>query len=130
VRVLFVEDCEQYAALLRIYMRKYDEIDYAIVGTLRVAIQTILATRFDVLVVDLGLPDAFGVQSVRSLRSSFPDLPLVVLTGNDSPETAIRAQAEGIDEYLVKHEVDGEEIYGALLASRLRRRVRSGNDER
>ncbi|CAA7615917.1 EAL domain-containing protein [Magnetospirillum sp. SS-4] len=59
---------------------------------------------FDCILSDLGLPDASGIQSVRSLRSWAPDKTLVVLTCLDDERVAQEAIRAGAQDYVVKSE--------------------------
>jgi diguanylate cyclase (GGDEF)-like protein/PAS domain S-box-containing protein len=57
---------------------------------------------FDVVLLDLGLPDVSGLEGVERLRQSFPDVPVVVLTGHDDLQIAEDAVAAGAQDFLVK----------------------------
>ncbi|MGA7613828.1 MAG: response regulator [Thermoanaerobaculia bacterium] len=50
-----------------------------------------LAEGFDAVLVDLGLPDSQGLDTVARIRFRFPDIPLVVLTSNDDVELGVSA---------------------------------------
>lgn len=73
------------------------------------------ASAFDVVLLDLGLPDAQGLETVQAVRERAPLLPLVVLSGQDDLEMAINAMRLGAQEYLVKGQAED-----ALLARALR----------
>ena len=59
------------------------------------------------VLVDLGLPDADGLESVDRLLSQAPDLPIIVLTGHDDIGLAVAALQRGAQDYLIKGRVDG-----------------------
>lgn len=129
MKILIVENCEDDAILLTWQLRRLEKhLELVVVGTVWSAMEAVLDNGYDVLVVDLDLPDAKGVEAVSQLRRAFPDIPLVVLTGQSCPEIALRAHAEGIDEYLVKGKADSSTIYSALVASRVRHSVRRTTD--
>ncbi len=69
----------------------------------------------DCILLDLGLPDAVGVRGVIELRSRFPGVPLVVLTGLADEAAGVDAVAAGAQDYLVK---------GRLEPGRLARAIR------
>lgn len=71
--------------------------------------------RPSVVVVDLGLPDSQGMDSVARIASRLPDLPLVVLTGRSGLDAAAAALDAGASEYLRK-----DDLTPALLARTLR----------
>ena len=65
------------------------------------------ATHFDVVLLDLSLPDAQGLETVRHLRAANADVPLVVLSSLDDEEKALQAMREGAQDYLLKSHTDG-----------------------
>jgi len=59
-----------------------------------------------VVLLDLGLPDAQGLGALAAIYSKFPEIPIVVLTGQEDEELAIQAVKRGAQDYLVKGAVD------------------------
>jgi len=59
----------------------------------------------DVVIVDLGLPDARGTDAVKAVRAICPEAPIIVLTGDDDLEMAKACVREGADSYLLKDQV-------------------------
>ena len=72
------------------------------VETLDIAIQYLSNDRFDVVLLDLSLPDSFGLETLKKLQALAPDIPVVVLTGADDRDLALQAMAIGAQDYLVK----------------------------
>jgi two-component system, cell cycle sensor histidine kinase and response regulator CckA len=79
------------------------------------ALKLLMAKHYDVILLDLGLPDSQGLDTLRTLRSKNPQVVVVVLTGKDDEELALQALKEGAQDYLVK---------GDLQAGSLRRAIR------
>jgi diguanylate cyclase (GGDEF)-like protein len=74
-----------------------------------------LATRMvDVILLDLGLPDAQGIDTVRRARAAAPSVPLVVMTGSDDEALAAQILQEGAQDYLVKGQIETRELLRAL----------------
>ena len=69
----------------------------------------------DVIILDLGLPDAHGLDGVRRAQAAAPHVPLVVLTGLNDDLMAAQALQEGAQDYLVKSQIEG---YGLVRAIR------------
>jgi signal transduction histidine kinase len=69
----------------------------------------------DLIILDLGLPDAQGLEAVRRARAAAPRVPLVVLTGQNDELIAIQALQEGAQDFLVKGQI---EAYGLVRAIR------------
>ena len=61
---------------------------------------------FDVILLDLSLPDSQGIDSLLDLHDRYPYIPIVVLTGLDDQTLAISAMQHGAQDYLIKGQVD------------------------
>jgi len=68
----------------------------------------------DIIVLDLGLPDARGLEAVRRTHTVAPNVPLVVLTCLDDESLALQALQEGAQDYLIKGQVDARGLFRAL----------------
>ena len=80
--------------------------------------ELLLAERaVDIILLDLGLPDAQGLEAVRRAHAAAPRVPLVVLTGLDDESLAIQALQEGAQDYLVKGEIETRPLLRALSHS-------------
>jgi diguanylate cyclase (GGDEF)-like protein/PAS domain S-box-containing protein len=74
-----------------------------------------LAERaYDIILLDLGLPDAQGLSAIRRTRAAAPRIPLVVITGSDDESLATQALQEGAQDYLVKGQIDARGLVRAL----------------
>jgi diguanylate cyclase (GGDEF)-like protein/PAS domain S-box-containing protein len=69
---------------------------------------------FDIILLDLGLPDAQGLGAVRRAHAAAPRIPLVVLTGMDDESLATQALQEGAQDYLIKGQLDARGMLRAL----------------
>src|SRR5580704_15442665 len=88
VRILIVEDNPKDAELLQWMLRsaKGGNFELRCVGYLAQAIELILSSWPEVLLLDLTLPDSSGVETIERARAAGPDLPIVVLTGRRQDE--------------------------------------------
>jgi diguanylate cyclase (GGDEF)-like protein/PAS domain S-box-containing protein len=74
-----------------------------------------LANRVvDIILLDLGLPDAQGLEAVRRAHAAAPGVPLVVLTGLDDDSLAGKALQEGAQDYLIKGQIETRGLLRAL----------------
>jgi two-component system cell cycle response regulator len=84
---------------------------------------------FDVVLLDLSLPDAEGLDTVTRAHEAAPQVPIVVLTGTDDEELAIQAVQSGAQDYLVKGQIQSTLLVRALRyaieRNRLQAEVRS-----
>jgi EAL domain-containing protein (putative c-di-GMP-specific phosphodiesterase class I)/CheY-like chemotaxis protein len=111
-------------AFARVLMRAGHEVHQASDGAEAQAL--IAKRRFDVAFVDLGLPGAGGLEVLARLRANDPGLPVVLMTGAPTLETAIDAVAAGALRYLVKP-IDTPELLQAANDA-IRARHRDGDE--
>jgi two-component system sensor histidine kinase UhpB len=79
--------------------------------------------RVDAVLLDLSLPDSFGMDSFRTIRKHFPKLAIIILTGLADSGMALLALQEGAQDYLVKGEIDTGLLLKSIEYSIERRRV-------
>ena len=77
---------------------------------------------YDAILVDWQLPDGSGIELCTIIRTLYPQAHVLMLTGRDEPQDRLRAFDAGADDYVVKHEIDIEEV-GARLRAFARRRT-------
>ena len=103
--VLLVEDDALDRRLVERLLAKCSRpVEFAVdsVGSLSAAIECLDDGEYDIALLDLGLPDSRGIETVRSVIAAHPRLPIVVLTGCDDEETGLLAIKSGAADYLVK----------------------------
>ena len=110
-RVLLVEDNPGDARLLREMFNEQDSrtTELTIVQSMGDAEKYLAEDTCDIVLLDLGLPDAQGLAAVRRAHAAAPRVPLVVLTGLDDETLATQALQEGAQDYLLKSQI---ETYG------------------
>lgn len=126
MKVLLVEDNPGDARLIEVLLaEEAPDFRIARAGRLSEAIGLARAETFDAALLDLSLPDSHGVETVSRLRRESPDLPIVVLSGLNNEEIALRALQSGAQDYLVKGRADGNLIKRAILYAVERQRIRA-----
>ena len=78
------------------------------------ALRLLAEAHFDVVLLDLGLPDSQGLDTLRRLRRTTPHVAVVVLTGKDDEELAEQVLHEGAQDYLVKGKADAGQLGRAI----------------
>jgi len=68
----------------------------------------------DIVLLDMGLPDAQGLETVRRAHAAAPQVPLIVLTGLDDEEQIVEAIKEGAQDYIVKGHIENRALPRAL----------------
>lgn len=124
VSVLVVEDdASQADPLLKLLRRKLPHgSSVAHAGSQAEALQCILDGKFDVVLLDLGLPDCDGVEAVVALRAASAELAIIVLSAQEEESTVQFAMECGADDYFVKGELAVSGVARAVTSAVERKR--------
>ncbi len=111
LNILLVEDNPGDIRLLQEILREVTTTRCQITPamTLAAAIEQLTASdpgSFDVILIDLSLPDSHGIASFVTLHRQVPNIPVIVLTGLDDENLALSAMQQGAQDYLIKGQVD------------------------
>jgi two-component system sensor histidine kinase/response regulator len=133
--ILLIEDNPADARLIREMLRNAPD-DTTCIGhadCLRLAIPEIEAKAPDSILLDLGLPDSQGLETLLAVQKRFPELPVVVLTGLNDQAFAGDAVRAGAQDYLVKGRFTAEiltrAVSYAIERERVARKIRTLNVE-
>jgi two-component system sensor histidine kinase/response regulator len=117
--ILLIEDNVAEAELLQELLFGLEATVCRVVHHLRLADgeQTLRNGSFDIILLDLSLPDSQGLGSIALLMAIAPNTPIVVLTNTNDSETALEAVHQGAQDYLVKKNItlDQENLWRSLL---------------
>jgi len=108
IRVLLVEDNPADARLIIEYFKELRETPFLVseADCFAVALEHIADRHFDVILLDLSLPDSHGLETLHSMHAHAPNMPLIVLTGLDDDELALTAMRYGAQDFLIKGKFD------------------------
>jgi diguanylate cyclase (GGDEF)-like protein len=109
ISVLLVEDNPGDARLVKEFLAETSNAQFNLthVDRFEEAFRRLSETSFDVVLLDLSLPDAQGLGTVRRIHMEFPAVPIVVLSGMSDEALAVQAVQGGAQDYLVKGEGGG-----------------------
>ena len=104
LNILLVEDQAAEARLVQEYLGMGDRIRSSVqwAQTLFEALGQLEEQEFDVVLLDLGLPDSVGIDTFTAVARRYPDLPVVVLTGVVEDSVALEALRGGAQDFLLK----------------------------
>jgi signal transduction histidine kinase len=116
LRVLLVEDSASDAVLLQesLAETRPGEFNFTHVERWADAARSLRQQQFDVLLLDLSLPDIGGRETFLRARAEAPCIPIVVLTGEANEELGLEAVRHGIQDYLVKGQGDARQTVRAI----------------
>lgn len=122
--VLLIEDNPAHARLVSEYLseRFGDACGVRVVPTLRDGIAALHEHEFDVVLLDLGLPDSTGLDSFMAIQAKVPATPVVILTGDADDDKALKALRGGAEDYLAKQQADSVTLVRAMRHAVQRKR--------
>jgi DNA-binding NarL/FixJ family response regulator len=123
--VLVVEDNPGDARLVRELLARdvAGAYDVAHARTVDEATQRLGKLHFDVILLDLSLPDGSGVDTVVRVYAAAPSVPIVVVSGFDDGSLIARAVEEGAQDYLIKGHMDERLLVHAIRFAMERQRL-------
>ncbi len=124
VSLLLVEDSQEDATWIQLALRKAQNITVNVdhVEWLSTALTAVGAKIYDIVLLDLTLPDSHGIDTLVSFLGTAPHLPVIVLTGYDDMETAMRCMKFGAQDYQLKGEVNTGPLERSIVYAIERRR--------
>ncbi len=106
IKILLVEDEPAHAVLVKVALSNAATtrlaFDIEVADSISKVIERLQDAVFDVVLLDLGLPDSQGFETVSRVYDTSPDTPIVVLTGLLDEEVGVQAMQKGAQDYLVK----------------------------
>lgn len=126
VRVLLLEDSPSDALLIRETLGDSPgRFAVTHVERLAAAVEHLSRHEVDVILCDLGLPDAAGLEAAQGMRSAAPAQALIVMTRNNDEETAAEALRQGAQDYLIKGNISTYSILRSIRFAISRQRAQS-----
>ena len=116
IRVLLIEDNPGDARLIREMLAESTRVrfDVVVADRLSTGYHALDGDHFDIILLDLSLPDSHGLATLTQARQFAPSMPIVVLTGLDNDEIGLEAVSHGAQDYLLKGSVDNQGLARAI----------------
>lgn len=127
LKVLLVEDDPGDAFLLQTLLTQADQVKFDLVCATRLAegLDSLSENTFDIMLLDLSLPDSVGLATIDKVRAYTLNLPIIVLTGLDDEEIAMQAVQAGAQDYLAKGDLDDNMLTRAIRYAVERHRLQT-----
>jgi len=117
IKVLLVDDDEGDSRLAQqILVKTSQQVKFTVesVDRLSTAIEHLSSDKYDIVLLDLGLPDSQGLETFTALHTQMPLIPIIVLSGMTDETLAIKAVQSGAQDYLIKGQSDGNTLARAI----------------
>jgi signal transduction histidine kinase len=130
LQILVVEDNQGDVRLLREMLSGETAGDFELTHSLRLDEAEIHLAKggVDIILLDMGLPDGHGLDTVRRAHAAAPGVPLIVLTGLDDEALAAQAMAHGAQDYMIKGQIESRALPRALRYAIERHRMQAEAD--
>ena len=127
LQVLLVEDNPGDAVLVKELLLDSQDAPFALerADSLLDGLDKLSRMKADVILLDLSLPDSFGIETFTTMKAHAPGTPIVLLTGNDNDAVALAALEAGAQDYLIKDRLSSAALSRALRYAVLRHQNRS-----
>lgn len=113
--VLLIEDNPGDADLVRLRLVEgKSAVDVSCVGRLSDGLDSLRDSPPSVILLDLNLPDSQGAETFRKVLEMAPNVPVVILSGQDDEALAIKALHQGVQDYLVKDNISSSGLERAM----------------
>lgn len=126
IDVLLIEDDYSYAELVKILLADTAELtcNVSCGATLAEGLRYLESDRnFDVVLLDLSLPDSTGIETLHTLLIAYPNINVIVLTGNSDRKQGIEAVSAGAQDFLIKGDFDPNQLAKSLRFSMERKQL-------
>jgi two-component system, cell cycle response regulator len=112
-KILLVEDNAGDVRMIQELLLDVEGIRFETesINTLTEGLKRLSKVKFDALLLDLGLPDSNGMETLMRVISQYPELPVIVLTGLADAQAGVRAVHQGAQDYLTKAVHQGAQDY-------------------
>jgi len=132
IKILIIEDNPADARLIQEILSDVKEAEsisskftFQFAEILQSGLELLSSESFDIVMLDLSLPDSQGLDTFKKTQQINPDVPIIVLSGLNDENMAIQAVREGAQDYLVKGNIDGMLLFRAMRYAMERKRIES-----
>jgi signal transduction histidine kinase len=114
-RVLLIEDNPGDADLVRLRLVEGNStVEVDCVERLADGMASLRQHPPSVVLLDLNLPDSHGAETFRTVMAQAPDVPVVILSGQDDEALALKAVHQGVQDYLIKSDITSKQLERAM----------------
>jgi PAS domain S-box-containing protein len=115
-KILLIEDNPSDAQLLNIYLKEAYKREFELksVNNLTKGLELLGKETFTIIIIDLSLPDSFGLETFQAVYDKSPDTPIIVLTGHEDEQVGIKAMQLGAQDFLIKGKIQATELRKAI----------------
>lgn len=117
LKVLLIEDNAGDAFLIKFYLGESmsPKFDFHHAENMKTANELLAANTFDIILMDLNLPDSVGLDTIKKLLEKYPSNLVIVLTGLVDEKVGLETVRYGAQDFLVKGKFDGKVLISSIM---------------
>lgn len=125
IKILLIEDNPGDVGLIEEHLEEFADFSYEIknVEILGEALCVLKEQLFDVILLDLELPDSYGINTFLTVHNQNPLIPIIILTGLNDKTIESQAAKKGAHDFLVKGQTE-DRLMGCIMQCSIERRKR------
>ncbi len=125
IQILLVEDNESDILLIEEELRGSASVPFTLTHASRLteALESIQSVNYDVVLLDMNLPDSTGLDTLARIVERSPETAVVLLTGNEDAALGFEAVKQGAQDYLIKGQAPGPLLFRVIRYSIERQRL-------
>lgn len=117
MKIFLVDDDPFFAEMLKYYLQLNPDYTVYIFNTGKECLSALYQAP-DVICIDFGLPDLQGDELFTQIKNVYPDLPMIVISGQENIEVAVNFLKQGAKDYIVKNEHTKELLWNSIIRIR------------
>ncbi|HEY9778236.1 MAG TPA: hybrid sensor histidine kinase/response regulator [Planktothrix sp.] len=132
ITILLIEDSDAFSRAVSAMLGLYAPVTTTVVMADKLAkgLELLGQRSFDLVLLDLTLPDSHGLETLEQVRAASPSVPVVVLTGLTDEHLAVDALGIGAQDYLLKGDINARELNRTVVFALERKRLQRAESER
>jgi diguanylate cyclase (GGDEF)-like protein len=125
IKKLLIEDNPGDVRMIREMLLEIERLPFETESIVKLSegLKRLSEVKFDALLLDLGLPDSNGMETLVKVISQYPELPVIVLTGLADEQAGVRAVHQGAQDYLTKGEINSDLLIRSIRYAIERKRL-------
>ncbi len=127
INVLLIEDSLPDAEFIQRLIERTENVQFSFDHVLRLAegLARIEQKRFDVILLNLALPDSHGITALDDVQAKAPEIPIIVLIVSSQEDLAAEAMSIGAHDYVIKDKIRGDILHRAITSAIERKQWRA-----
>ncbi|MFO8053904.1 MAG: sigma-54 dependent transcriptional regulator [Bacteroidales bacterium] len=113
IKIFIVEDDPMYARILKYHLNKNPEYDVRVFSEGKSCLKNLYENP-SIITLDYSLPDISGLEVLRKVQKHDPDLPVVIISGQEDVSTAVNLLKEGAYDYIIKDENTKDRLWNTI----------------